>query len=318
MAMPIRSWDDVRAQQDALRRLYCEQSLAWPEAVRVECEAMLEEFNYQLVCTEWEGKPRNPMLQARREGARHQVVDWLFKPGIMSPIRYIGEPVSRSTTTATGGLSCADCKLPYSDAGFCDFVVPDEVWARIKPDSASGAGSGLLCAVCMCRRMVNAGLTDIDAAFTSGPCAVKGWTKRSLPDQTLAAEIAYFDRTEEIWQACGHGGRFVVLKTRPVVDGVQGTDWELADSAEQAYERGLKAFGNVPMLIRQIGTPEKLAVVPSVWFSVPPEPIVFNDPASARSSTATPRQPDLCSDCSGFGYRGDTPCGRCKQTGWIR
>lgn len=65
-------------------------------------------------------------------------------------------------------LSCADCDLPYSDDGFADFVVSDDVWKRITADD----GANILCANCMIRRAVRVGIETASGKFTSGPFAV--------------------------------------------------------------------------------------------------------------------------------------------------
>jgi len=65
------------------------------------------------------------------------------------------------------GAFCEDCKRPYGDEhGFPDLVVPLEAWKKI---STTGDESGLLCPSCICRRLHDAGLRDVPAAFMSGP-----------------------------------------------------------------------------------------------------------------------------------------------------
>jgi len=66
------------------------------------------------------------------------------------------------------GARCMDCGLAYRDPGFCDFVVDDAIWERIVPGRNGG---GLLCAVCICRRCVDAGIENVAGEFTSGPFA---------------------------------------------------------------------------------------------------------------------------------------------------
>ena len=65
------------------------------------------------------------------------------------------------------GPACYDCGLAYSDARFADFVLPDDLWARISP---SGDEGGLLCANCIVGRMRALGLTG-SGQFRSGPFA---------------------------------------------------------------------------------------------------------------------------------------------------
>ena len=68
---------------------------------------------------------------------------------------------------------CTDCDLPYSDDGWADFVVADEVWKRITQED----DAPLLCAVCMTRRATRVGFENMAGAFTSGPFAQDNWTK---------------------------------------------------------------------------------------------------------------------------------------------
>jgi len=75
-------------------------------------------------------------------------------------------------------LACYDCLLPYTDPGFADFVVPDDVWAKISPTGDEG---GILCATCMFRRMEALGIRS-DGRFRSGPCAQHEWEKPAAGD----------------------------------------------------------------------------------------------------------------------------------------
>lgn len=66
---------------------------------------------------------------------------------------------------------CADCGLDYGDLGFADLVVSHDIWNDvISPSHDEG---GLLCPTCMVRSAAKAGLTDIPAAFKSGPFAAE-------------------------------------------------------------------------------------------------------------------------------------------------
>lgn len=60
--------------------------------------------------------------------------------------------------------SCLDCKLPYTDDGFQDLVVPHDIWKRIARED------GILCPTCLCRRAVRLNLS-CPAEFRSGPFA---------------------------------------------------------------------------------------------------------------------------------------------------
>jgi hypothetical protein len=69
-------------------------------------------------------------------------------------------------------LSCADCRLPYSDDGWCDCVVPDDVWEQINPSKEHG---GVLCLHCMARRIHRLGLDGVPLKVTSGPFSQEAW-----------------------------------------------------------------------------------------------------------------------------------------------
>lgn len=64
------------------------------------------------------------------------------------------------------GLACFDCGRRYGDEhGFCDLVIPNEVWSKLSP---SGNEGGLLCPSCMVKRAHDAGVI-CPAVFMSGP-----------------------------------------------------------------------------------------------------------------------------------------------------
>ena len=62
--------------------------------------------------------------------------------------------------------ACLDCDLPYTDRGWVDCALPDDVWARI---SLTGGEGGLLCLTCMTARLVDEGLGNVPLLVTSGP-----------------------------------------------------------------------------------------------------------------------------------------------------
>ncbi len=69
----------------------------------------------------------------------------------------------------------------------------------------------------------------------------------------LEQEFAYFEtRRRELLQQ--HAGQYALIIGQRLV----GT----FETAEQAYEEGLAAYGNVPMLIHQITEEETIAQIP--------------------------------------------------------
>lgn len=52
---------------------------------------------------------------------------------------------------------CYDCKLNYDNFP-CDMVIQDHLWKLISPTNDEG---GLLCPNCICKRLMNLGLTAV-------------------------------------------------------------------------------------------------------------------------------------------------------------
>lgn len=63
----------------------------------------------------------------------------------------IGVPDGGRETKAASKLTCKDCPAPYGEDGWCDVVIPDEIWNAIAPDC------GVLCFRCMTKRLEKAG-----------------------------------------------------------------------------------------------------------------------------------------------------------------
>lgn len=61
---------------------------------------------------------------------------------------------------------CFDCGLEYGSRGWCDVVVPNDIWKSISP---SGDEGGLLCFNCIARRLEGMGMFDVELKVTSGP-----------------------------------------------------------------------------------------------------------------------------------------------------
>lgn len=58
---------------------------------------------------------------------------------------------------------CEDCAHPYGEDGWCDVVVPNDIWNQIAPDT------GLLCFRCMTKRIEAHGLMKVPVIVASGP-----------------------------------------------------------------------------------------------------------------------------------------------------
>jgi hypothetical protein len=95
-------------------------------------------------------------------------------PGEADDLDYRSVPPERVGTieakwkeTAAAPLACHDCGLLYSDNGWCDTFVDNDVWKQITP--GDHCESGLLCFNCIARRCVERGLRDVQIKITSGP-----------------------------------------------------------------------------------------------------------------------------------------------------
>lgn len=65
--------------------------------------------------------------------------------------------------------TCYDCGLPY-DQFHADFVIQDELWKKISP---SGGHAGLLCANCMCKRLVELGMSAVWVVVNTSEINIK-------------------------------------------------------------------------------------------------------------------------------------------------
>lgn len=62
---------------------------------------------------------------------------------------------------------CEDCGRQYGhEHGFPDLIITKDAWQQISPSKDDG---GLLCPSCICKRLHEAGMRDVEGAFMSGP-----------------------------------------------------------------------------------------------------------------------------------------------------
>lgn len=71
-----------------------------------------------------------------------------------------------------GSLGCYDCGKPYGQ--FPDLIIDNDAFARIAPNPPDG---GILCPNCINDRLVDAGLENVSAKFTSGPMSNQDQTE---------------------------------------------------------------------------------------------------------------------------------------------
>lgn len=60
-------------------------------------------------------------------------------------------------------VGCERCGAPYGKDGWCDVVIPDEIWNWIMP------AGGLLCFRCMTKELVRRGMSNVPVIVVSGP-----------------------------------------------------------------------------------------------------------------------------------------------------
>lgn len=62
---------------------------------------------------------------------------------------------------------CLDCGAQYGTDGWCDVIIPDDIWSQICPEG------GILCFKCMTVRIESHGLDNIPVAIRSGPYLIQ-------------------------------------------------------------------------------------------------------------------------------------------------
>lgn len=67
----------------------------------------------------------------------------------------------------TNPLRCYDCGFRYGGLGWCDVIVPNDVWELINPTYHEGAG--ILCFNCISTRLDVLGMTNVKVMVVSGP-----------------------------------------------------------------------------------------------------------------------------------------------------
>jgi hypothetical protein len=66
-----------------------------------------------------------------------------------------------------GKAFCDLCGRQYGDEyGFPDLIITKNAWHRISP---TGDDGGLLCPSCICQRLHEVGMRNVEGAFMSGP-----------------------------------------------------------------------------------------------------------------------------------------------------
>lgn len=77
---------------------------------------------------------------------------------IQGNIRLVdGRELEIDNVRATKG-GCYDCGLEYGGIGWIEAVIPDNIWNKISPTGDQG---GILCIICIAKRLEEKGLKDI-------------------------------------------------------------------------------------------------------------------------------------------------------------
>lgn len=86
---------------------------------------------------------------------------------------------------------CYDCGLDYEQFGY-DFVIQNELWREISPTHNDG---GILCSNCMCKRMMNLGMSAIWVVVYTGEIKTK-----NNPLTKLVNICRYIRNEYKAWQ----------------------------------------------------------------------------------------------------------------------
>ena len=95
-------------------------------------------------------------------------------------------------------VCCNDCGAPYGEDGWCDVVIPDEVWNALMPNG------GLLCFRCMTKRLIAGGFDKVPVIVSSGPYTdaneewrMIGWRHGYKVGSSEAATMTTGERIDE-------------------------------------------------------------------------------------------------------------------------
>jgi hypothetical protein len=89
-----------------------------------------------------------------------------FKAALARQEELEAQLVQREEPIAESEGGCDDCGRPYASGGFPDLIITKDAWQRI---SSTGDDGGLLCPSCICQRLHDAGMSQVEGAFMSGP-----------------------------------------------------------------------------------------------------------------------------------------------------
>lgn len=91
--------------------------------------------------------------------------------------------------------ACYDCGLDY-DQFPADFVIQDELWKKISPSKNE---CGILCPNCMCKRLVELGMSAVWVVVNTGEIEIKNSFTAKIVNFLLNTKNAYKTWQCERW-----------------------------------------------------------------------------------------------------------------------
>lgn len=97
-----------------------------------------------------------------------------------------------------GKADCYDCGLDYSQFP-ADFVIQNELWEKISPYGGVAPSGGILCPNCMCKRLVDLGMSAVWVVVNTGEIEIKNSITAKIVNFLLNTKNAYKTWQCERW-----------------------------------------------------------------------------------------------------------------------
>lgn len=108
------------------------------------------------------------MALVYKYGQSQDAADLIERNKAIAAFRTALLPAQRGEGGVDDRLGCIDCGEQYGSPRFPDLVIDNMAFAAIAPNPPDG---GLICPNCINARLTAAGITNVQARFTSGPMA---------------------------------------------------------------------------------------------------------------------------------------------------
>lgn len=92
-------------------------------------------------------------------------------------------------------VRCHDCGLDYSQFS-ADFVIQNELWRKISPSKNE---NGILCPNCMCKRLINLGMSAVWVVVNTGEIEIGNSIIAKVVNFLLNTKNAYKTWKCERW-----------------------------------------------------------------------------------------------------------------------